>query len=149
MQIVIQPPGEARPGNILMPPTTISLRSHGTSRHEEELGEDINSYWVFVSVVSADGMVALAPPSTTLLSGTLTDSIHEGRLTEHERDIGHSSFQNLVINQAGDFRLRFSLIRMQTSQHGTSTGGLGTPSVRNITSVLSHIIHVAEDTPAP
>lgn len=149
MHIIIQPPVESRPGNTLTPPTIVSLRRNGASQTEERLSADINSYWAFVSVVSEDGLVALAPPSTSLLSGTLADSVHEARLTEAEGDVGHLAFQNLAINQPGRFRLRISLLQMPGIQDGPPRGGSGQPGVRNIASVLSHVVHVKTNAAAP
>ncbi|KAL8786396.1 MAG: hypothetical protein Q9213_002812 [Squamulea squamosa] len=147
MHIIIQPPHEARPGITLIPPITVSVRN-GASHTEEALSTGANSYWAFVSIVSEDGLIALSPPSTTLLSGTLADSIHEARLTNAERDVGHLSFHNLAINQPGHFRLRVSLLQMPRSQECLSMGGLGPTSVRNVASVLSHVIHVVNDASA-
>lgn len=149
MHIIIQPPVESRPGNTLTPPLIISLRRNEGSRTEERLIADIHSYWAFVSAVSEDGLVALAPPSNSLLSGTLADSVHEARLTEAEEDVGHVAFQNLAINQTGRFRLRISLLQMPGSQDGPSRGGWGQASVRNIASVLSHVIRVENSASAP
>ncbi|KAL8920323.1 MAG: hypothetical protein Q9172_004555 [Xanthocarpia lactea] len=142
MHIIIQPPHETRPGDTLTPPLIVSLRSNGASLTEEGTIADIDSYWAFVSVVSEDGLVALAPPSTSLLSGTLADSVHGACLTEAERDVGHLSFQNLVINQPGRFRLRVSLLLMPSSQRGPPTGGSAPAGVRNIANILSDVIHV-------
>ncbi|KAL8774277.1 MAG: hypothetical protein Q9209_001028 [Squamulea sp. 1 TL-2023] len=147
MHIIVQPPHEARPGDTLTPPITVSVRNVA-SHTEEALGTGANSCWAFISVVSEDGLIALAPPSTTLLSGTLADSVHESCLTDAERDVGHLSFQNLAINQPGRFRLRVSLLQMPRSQDWPSTGGLGPTSVRNVASVLSHVIHVDNDASA-
>ncbi|KAL8647252.1 MAG: hypothetical protein Q9226_006507 [Calogaya cf. arnoldii] len=149
MRIIIQPPVESRPGNTLTPPLIISLRGTWVSPTEERLGADINSYWGFVSVVSEDGLSALAPPSTSLLSGTLADSVHEARLTEAEGDVGHLAFQNLALNQPGRFRLRISLLQMPGIQADPPTGGFGPPGVRNIASVLSHVIHVRNNALVP
>lgn len=140
MHFVVQPRREARPGDVLTPATTICVRASGTSTVDEGLGEDIDTYWAFVSIVSEDGMVALAPPSTTLLSGTLTDSIHKANLTGHEREVGHSSFQNLAINQRGNFRLRISLIHMSAL-----ASSMNTPSAVNIASVCSYVIRVDDN----
>ncbi|KAL8847878.1 MAG: hypothetical protein Q9221_007089 [Calogaya cf. arnoldii] len=149
MHIIIQPPVESRPGNTLAPPLIISLRRNDTSQTEERLSADINSYWAFVSVVSEDGLSALAPPSTSLLSGTLADLVHEARLTEAEGDVGHIAFQNLALNQPGRFRLRISLLQMPGMQDNPPTGGFVPPGVKNIASVLSHVIHVKHTALAP
>ncbi|KAL8884413.1 MAG: hypothetical protein Q9192_006854, partial [Flavoplaca navasiana] len=148
MHILIQPPVESRPGNILRPPTVVSLRKVGASHREEGLSTDIIGYWAFVSVVSEDGLVALAPPSTSLISGTLAKSVHHGRLTEAEEDVGHLAFPNLAINQTGRFRLRISLLQMPGSPESLSAGESEPPDVKNIASVMSDIIHVEHDAAA-
>ena len=146
MHILIQPPVESRPGSILRQPTVVSLRKVGVS-HREGLSTDINGYWAFVSVVSEDGMVALAPPSTSLISGTI--AVHEGRSTEAEEDVGHLEFPNLAINQTGRFRLRISLLQMLGSSEGLSVGESEPRGVKNIASVVSDVIHVKHDAAAP
>ncbi|KAL8666502.1 MAG: hypothetical protein Q9168_007471 [Polycauliona sp. 1 TL-2023] len=143
MQIILQPPVESQPGNTLLPPMIISLRKSSASHTEEASNADTSGCWAFVSVVSEDGLVALAPPNGSLLSGTLADSVHQGRLTEAEGEIGHLVFDNMVINRAGRFRLRISLLQMPGGQDALSTG------VRNVASVLSHVIHVREGAPVP
>ena len=148
MQIVIQPPVELRPGNILRPPTVVSLRKVGASHREEGLNTDINGYWAFVSVVSEEGLVALAPPSTSLISGTLANSVHHGRLTAAEDDVGHLAFLNLAINQTGRFRLRISLLQMPGHPENMAAGESEPPDVKNIASVMSDVIHVKHDAAA-
>ncbi|KAL8883826.1 MAG: hypothetical protein Q9215_007993 [Flavoplaca cf. flavocitrina] len=148
MHIIIQPPVESRPGNILRPPTVVSLRKVGASHGEEGLSTDINGYWAFVSVVSEGGLVALAPPSNSLISGTIANSVHHGRLTEAEEDVGHLAFPNLAINQTGRFRLRISLLQMPGNPESVSAGESELPDVKNIASVMSDVIHVKHDAAA-
>ncbi|KAL8998662.1 MAG: hypothetical protein Q9169_002323 [Polycauliona sp. 2 TL-2023] len=143
MHIILQPPVESRPGNTLTPPMIISLRKRSAPYGEVALEADTGGCWAIASVVSEDGLVALAPPSSSLLSGTLADSVHSSRLTEAEGDVGHLAFDNLTINQPGCFRLRISLLQMPGNQDSLATG------VRNIASVLSHVIRVGHNAPAP
>lgn len=150
MQIVIQPPREARPGEILVPPLMICLRTPGNYREDENVVEDLGSYWAAVSMVSEDGMIALAPPSTTLLSGTLVDSVHEAYQAEDESEIGYFVFQNLRIHEPGNFRLRISLMQMPTSRHQTLNAGGNTTqssSARNTGNVITHVIRIHECAP--
>ncbi|KAL8762676.1 MAG: hypothetical protein Q9184_001383 [Pyrenodesmia sp. 2 TL-2023] len=152
MHIIIEPPIEARPGNTLVPPVVVALRAREIEEDGEARAEDLSSYWASVSLVSADGLVALAPPSTTLLSGSLVDSIREPDSTEGESVVGYVLFQNLIINQPGDFRLRVSLLRMPSdiSDADNAAGGLLPSSgVLNTGSVSTHVIHVHSDAPAP
>lgn len=145
MHIDVQPPSEARSGNVLDPPTRISLRPHGVERGEEVRIADISGYWAFISVVSEDGTTTLAPPSTSLLSGTLVAPVHEACPNGDEQEAGHLSFENLTINQPGNFRLRISLLRMVTVNTGASGAVDGVslqPSVRNTGSVVTHVVRV-------
>ncbi|KAI4171928.1 MAG: hypothetical protein LQ346_008681 [Caloplaca aetnensis] len=146
MHIIREPPIEVRPGNTLIPPVRVALRTQETGAR----AIDLNSYWASVSLISADGLVALAPPSTTLLSGSLVDSIREPGSAENESGIGYALFQNLVINQPGNFRLRISLLRMPSgiSDAGNTAGGLLPSSgVLNTGSVTTRVIHVHRDAP--
>ncbi|KAL8896338.1 MAG: hypothetical protein Q9207_007757 [Kuettlingeria erythrocarpa] len=151
MHIIREPPVQVRPGNALIPAVRVALRTQETHEDEGARGRDLSSYWASVSLISADGLVALAPPSTTILSGSLVDSIREPESAEGERDIGYVLFRNLVINQPGYFRLRISLLRMPsgTSDAETTGGGLlpSSSGVLNTGSVTTRIIHVHRDAP--
>ncbi|KAL8736584.1 MAG: hypothetical protein Q9181_002354 [Wetmoreana brouardii] len=145
MHIVVQPPRESRTGISLTPPVVISLRTRHNGVREVSDLEGIGSCWALVSIVSEDGRVTLAPPSTTLLSGTMVDSLHKVPKDESEQAIGQASFHDLSINQRGKFRLRISLMRMTIVDSGTSgaVNGVSTQAyVRNMGSVLTHVVHV-------
>ncbi len=151
MHIITEPPIQVRPGNILIPPVRVALRTQETHEYGGAGAIDLSSYWASVSLISADGLVALAPPSTTLLSGSLVDSIREPGPAEGDSDIGYVLFQNLAINQPGDFRLRISLLRMPSgiSDAETTGGGLLPSSgVLNTGSVTTRVIHVHRNAPA-
>ena len=154
MHISIEPPREARPGGILVPPLAISVRVREAFQGSGDRGEDLNSYWASVSVVSEDGMVALAPPSTSLLSGTLVDSVRETALEqeENESEIGFFLFQNLRIHEPGNFRLRVSLLHMPTSGSETPSQNNGpslSSGVKNAGSVVTRGIYVHADAAEP
>lgn len=151
MHIIIDPPIEARPGSTLIPPVTVALHARETDEDGEAQAEDLSSYFASVSLISADGLVALAPPSTTLLSGSLVDSIREPDPAEGERVVGYVLFQSLIINQPGDFRLRISLLRMPSdiSDAENAAGGFMLSSgVLNTGGVTTRVIHVRRDAPA-
>ncbi|KAL8834497.1 MAG: hypothetical protein Q9170_003732 [Blastenia crenularia] len=150
MRIIIEPPTEAHPGNILYPPPTICLRAHEDCQEGEDLAEDLSSFWAFVSVVSDDGMVALAPPSTTLISGSLVDSVHKVDPLEDEDEIGYFLFPSLRINQPGSFRLRISLLHMPTvgSDALNADGSVSrSPGAINTGSVVTRMIRVHDNAP--
>ncbi|KAL8949700.1 MAG: hypothetical protein Q9222_004209 [Ikaeria aurantiellina] len=139
MHVILQPPREARSGQVLEPPIVISLQIHDDLVARAGGFEATVMYMAFVSVVSPDGMVALAPPSATLLSGIFTDSIHQGRLTENEYDVGHFQFRDVIINEPGDYRLRFSLLQVPRP------GSDQPDAARNVASVVTEIIRVYGD----
>ncbi|KAL9603948.1 MAG: hypothetical protein Q9219_000886 [cf. Caloplaca sp. 3 TL-2023] len=147
MHILIQPPREARPGDILYPPLTIGLRALEGRQEDEDSAEDPNSYWAAVSVVSEDGLIALAPPSTTLIAGTIVDSIHQAEPQGEEVGLGYFVFTNIKINQTGNFRLRVSLLRMSTPGSSASDANGCNPSVPAVTntgSLTTRVLHVHE-----
>ncbi|KAL8994300.1 MAG: hypothetical protein Q9188_007107 [Gyalolechia gomerana] len=152
MHIVIEPPREARLGDRLIPPPTVCLRTPEDHREDESLVEDLSRFWASVSMVSEDGMVALAPPSTTLISGTLVDSVREAYHVEDEGEIGYFLFQNLSINQPGNFRFRISLMQMPTSGTQAPDGnGDTTPllGIMNTGSILTRVISIHDNAPRP
>ncbi|KAI4174593.1 MAG: hypothetical protein LQ343_002166 [Gyalolechia ehrenbergii] len=97
-------------------------------------------------------MVALAPPSTTLISGTLVDSVREAYHVEDEGEIGYFLFQNLSINRPGNCRFRISLMQMPTS--GTQAPNANddtTPSlgIMNNGSILTRLVRIHDNAPRP
>ncbi|KAL9011147.1 MAG: hypothetical protein Q9173_003988 [Seirophora scorigena] len=138
MHIIIEPPDEARPGDALLPAPTIQLRFRENVEEEAALAQDISSYWAVASLVSDDGMVALAPPSTSLVSGTPAGAIQEPDGAEADGEVGYVLFRNLCINQPGNFRLRISLYRMATAESDAS----GAAAALNTGSVTTRVIHI-------
>lgn len=136
MNVIVQPPSEIRPGSLLHPPIVVRLEGH---RAQNVNVNDAN-IWALASVVSADGLVALAPPQTNLLSGTLVDSIHTASVDEERRGMGYMTFPNLAINQAGNYRIRVSLVRMPTVDN---------PEAINVQSIVTRVIRVDSRARAP
>ncbi|KAI4251206.1 MAG: hypothetical protein LQ352_004995 [Teloschistes flavicans] len=142
MHILVQPPHEARSGHVLTPATTVSLRSHQSDGEGENAADKVAGCWAFVSVVTEDGSTSLAPPSTTLLSGTLVDSVREtSSHNEDDEEVGRILLENITINQPGEYRLHISLLRMADSSDAED-GISPLPTVMNVGSVLTHVVHV-------
>ncbi|KAI4160755.1 MAG: hypothetical protein LQ342_005468 [Letrouitia transgressa] len=141
MDILVQPPSEVQPGITLNPPIVIVLQNSSGAEDSETIAQDTNAYWALASVVSEDGLTALAPPDPDLLSGTLVDSIHE--VSENgERVAGYLRFTNLAIQRPGSYRIRISLIQMPpagTIANPSSSSASG--NARNVMSVVTHVIH--------
>lgn len=139
MNVIVQPPSAIRPGAPLHPPIVVRLegrRSHGSNA---VVNVNDGSVWALASVVSADGMVALAPPQPNLLSGTLVDSIHTS-VEESSRGLGYMTFPNLAINQTGNYRIRVSLVRMPTVEEHEAV---------NVQSIVTRVISVDVHASAP
>lgn len=136
MHILVEPPHGARPGHVLTPATTISLRSRHSPGGREAAIDDAARCWGFLTVVSTDGSTSLAPPSTTLVSGALVASVRDPASDDgNNEEVGQILFQNITINHPGDYRLRISLLRMTDPLSPV-------PSVRNVGSVLTRIVRV-------
>ncbi|MCJ1377596.1 hypothetical protein MMC17_000691 [Xylographa soralifera] len=131
MKIVIEPPHQARPGEVLTPPLVMSLENESDPNSPEQEPVDPTLLWAVVSVVSEDDMTPLAPPRTDLLIGTIADSVHPLTPPDHEGQIGFVAFPDLVIREPGRYRLRISLIKMN------AIGGASTPSYEGGTAVQS------------
>ncbi|MCJ1290521.1 hypothetical protein MMC34_002060 [Xylographa carneopallida] len=140
MRIVIEPPQQARPGEVLTPPLVMSLENQSGPISPEQLPVDPTLLWAVVSVVSEDDMTPVAPPRTDLLRGTIADSVHPLTPPDHEGQIGFVAFPNLIIREPGRYRLRVSLIRMN------AIGETSTPSYEGgtaVQSMSSRVINVA------
>lgn len=146
MDIILQPPREARPGDALLPAPTVQLRFRENAGEEAALAQDMSSYWAAASLVSEDGMVALAPPSTTLVSGTRLVSIQEADGTEADGEVGYVLFRNFCINEPGRFCLHISLHRMPTPE-SDAFGAAGSLNTGSVTTRVIHVHHGAQVAP--
>lgn len=140
MNVIVQPPREIRPGSLLNPPIVVRLDGHRAQNANDVVNVNDANIWALASVVSADGMVALAPPQTNLLSGTLVDSVHTASMDDGRRGLGYMTFSNLAINQAGNYRIRVSLVRMPTIED---------PEAVNVHSIVTRVIRVDSRASAP
>lgn len=140
MNVVVEPPSEIRPGDLLHPPIVIKLKNRGGGSADDEFDIDNGSLWAQASVVSEDGMVALAPPQPNLISGTLVDSIRPATPEEESQELGYLTFPNLAIHQTGKFRIRISLIKMPTTDESEAI---------NLQSIVTRIIKVDSDANTP
>lgn len=140
MNVIVQPPSAIRPGAPLHPPIVVRLEGRRSLGASSIVNANDGSIWALASVVSADGMVALAPPQSNLLSGTLVDSIHTASVEEDSRGMGYMTFPNLAINQTGNYRIRVSLVRMPTIEDSEAV---------NVQSIMTRVIRVDAHASAP
>ncbi|KAI9762941.1 MAG: hypothetical protein M4579_000004 [Chaenotheca gracillima] len=150
MDLLVQPPMDARPGVLLYPPITVGLRGGGMGDMEMAMGEEHTGSLIAVAtLVDESGRVPLAPPRSDLLLGILADTPHPvlgGRFSDDEntdsgdRESSPDGLQNYLmfprisIEEAGSYRIRVELRSMsfEGSTAGTST----------IHEVLSRIIRI-------
>ena len=140
MNVIVQPPSAIRPGAPLHPPIVVRIEGRRSLGINSVVNVNDESVWALASVVSADGMVALAPPQSNLLSGTLVDSIHTVSVEEGSRGMGYMTFPNLAINQTGNYRIRVSLVRMPTIEDSEAV---------NVQSIMTRVIRVDAHASAP
>lgn len=140
MNVIVEPPSEIRPGDLLHPPIVIKLENRSGRLVNNEIDIEDGSLWAQASVVSEDGMVALAPPQPNLISGTLVDSIRPATPKDESQELGYLTFPDLAIHQTGKFRIRISLIKMPATDE---------PEAINLQSIVTRIIKVDSDAPTP
>lgn len=141
MDILVQPPREVQPGTALNPPIVIVLRDLSGSGGNESSALNTTAYWGTASVVSEDGLTALAPPDIDLVSGNLFDSIQEVP-GNGERVVGYLRFTNLALQRPGRYRIHISLIEKTLSSFTSRDS-------TNVMSVMTHVIHVHHSASAP
>jgi|TARA_R110002003_G_scaffold104_25_gene8400 hypothetical protein len=125
MDIVVQPPRSARVGQALSGSIVVRLRTTNADP-EDALADSANL--VAVATLVPGNSTAPADPSilNALLVGRRFDSIHpfaddeaDGSIASMEladpNGVGYMRFPDLVIRQAGTYRIRITLIRIRNS----------------------------------
>ena len=144
MNVLIEPPEQVRPGHILDPPIVVRLDQTIDQHLTGRPPEDYSLLWALLSVVTEDGSTMLAPPRTDLLTGTRVDSVHALTPVQEDREIGFMSFPDLAIREAGRYRIRISLVRMNPVGGANSNTNPGGVNVQNTSSRVIHVDHNAE-----
>ncbi len=150
--IIVQPPGEATPGQVLAPPITARINDRESEEGSDNAAQVVDFYAV-ASLMDENGMTPLAPPSTDLLEGTPVAPVkvlsQEGSQTKNPEnlesafradesvDAGISCvwFTDLTVTQKGRYRIRISLMSPVSPGAGVVT----------LQTVDSRIIHVRSD----
>ena len=140
MNVIIEPPSEIRPGDLLQPPIVIKLENRNGRNADDEIDIEDGNLWAQASVVSEDGMVALAPPQPNLITGTLVDSVRPATPEKESQESGYLTFPDLAIHQTGRFRIRISLIKMPTTDESEAI---------NLQSIVTRIIIVDREASTP
>jgi hypothetical protein len=125
MDIVVQPPRNARVGQTL--PGSIVVRLRTTNADPEDAVAD-SANLVAVATLVPGNSTAPADPNilNAILVGRRFDSIHsfaddeaDGSIASMDmadpHGVGYMRFPDLVIRQAGTYRIRITLIRLRNS----------------------------------
>lgn len=126
MDIVVQPPSNARAGYSIN--GTIIVRLRTTNPNPNAATEDALNLAAIASLVPGPGSTVTSDPAVlnTLLSGRRVDNIHtladdeaDGSIASMElsdsQAVGYMRFSGLTIRQAGTYRIRITLLRMRNS----------------------------------
>jgi hypothetical protein len=117
LKLAIKPPRRIAAGVALEAPLVVTL---GTSKPQEEDQDydpesELGGTWAFLSLVSEDRRQPLAPPRTSLMTGSKSDSVHitYPSSTDHEPEdnpLAYSSFRDIKITKAGKYCFMISLV---------------------------------------
>lgn len=126
MDIVVQPPPTARAGYSLN--GTIIVRLRTTNSHPDDAIADSGNLVAVATLIPGPNSTVSSDPNvlSTLLAGRYFDNIHpfsddeaDGSIASMELDdhrgVGYMRFSDLVIRQAGTYRIRITLIRIRNS----------------------------------
>ncbi|KAF9736818.1 hypothetical protein PMIN02_011686 [Paraphaeosphaeria minitans] len=126
MDIVVQPPPNARAGYSINGTIIVRLRTNNPNPNAAT--EDALNLAAIASLVPGPGSTVTSDPAVlnTLLSGRRVDNIHtladdeaDGSIASMELNdsqaVGYMRFSGLVIRQAGTYRIRITLLRMRNS----------------------------------
>lgn len=124
LTLAIQPPSEARTGQLIYPPPTITLQ---TARQSNGItSDDPPVLWAFVTLTGESGEVL-----QDQIAGTLVDSAHpffeDGQSSSQEKN--YFTFSNLCIRAPGRYRIQIALMGMGTAE---SSGGQGASTLAQI-----------------
>ncbi|KAH6643562.1 hypothetical protein C7974DRAFT_407297 [Boeremia exigua] len=120
MDFIVQPPRSARTSQTL--PSTIIVRLCTTNTDPDHAAFDTPNLVAVVALIPGDSTPADPALLHTLLAGQRIDSVHafaddeaDGSIASMDmagaQGVGYMSFPALVVQQAGAFRLRITLLR--------------------------------------
>ncbi len=135
-----QPPLEIRPGNCL-PPIVVNIRRLRHQRGESWIGEE-GSLWAQVSLMSADGRMAMAlfAPDILAAEDMITPLFREISTTRAEEKWS-LAFRDLRIRHSGNFKIHIAVLRSsQSEERGDEDPAVEPP--RELMGVDTQVIRV-------
>ena len=143
--MIQQPAREARIGVTLTPPIVVDLvgREHLATKGSSKSAA---TYWAQATVVTGQYRQPLAPPSITLLSGTLAAGINED--IQCGKKFATVCFEDLKIHEAGSFRIRILFFEKRSTEHDRNLDSdFPSTQVRNMGRADTKTIHVSSGSP--
>lgn len=135
-----QPPHELRPGNRL-PPIVVNIRRLRQQSREDWMGEE-GSLWAQVSLMSADGQMAMAlfAPDVLAAEDMVTPLFREVSITPTEEK-WLLEFRDLRIRHPGNFKIHIAVLRSsQSEEQGDEDPAVEPP--RELMGVDTQVIRV-------
>lgn len=135
-----QPPPEVRPGNRL-PTIVVDIRRLRQQRSESWMGEE-GSLWAQVSLMSADGQMAMALLAPDILDAEdmVTPLFREFSATRTE-ERWSLAFRDLKIRHSGYFKIHIAVLRSsQSEERGDEDPAIEPP--RELMGVDTQVIRV-------
>jgi hypothetical protein len=111
LQIAVQTSSITRLGTVLSPPLAVIMRSTTTVNG---YSSELSRVWAFATLIDEYGEVV-----NDQLTGTLADSVHI--LPRGDDSEFYFLFGNLSIESTGTFRIRVTLMRMDTGSSGAAS----------------------------
>ena len=141
-----QPPLEVRPAHIL-PPIVVKIKRLRHERGESWMGEE-GSLWAQVSLMSADGQIAMAlfAPDILAAEDIVTPLFRESSPGGTEEKWS-STFRNLSISHSGYFKIHIAVLRSsQSEERGDDDPAVEAP--RELMGIDTQVIRVHSFAPS-
>jgi hypothetical protein len=149
MQVISQPAAKCGRRALLRPPLRVHLHLPDGGADGPAPSVDLSTIWAVASLTDASGTTTLAPPRQNLLTGVLVDSVHSsleadeaagGAATTVADADGFVQFANLAILETGRYRIRVTLIKMQSSHSSAAATAHAGSSLQSIESDIIEIV---------
>ena len=140
INIVQQPPHEVRPGSCL-PPIIVNIKRLRHQQGESWLGEE-GSLWAQVSLMSADGQMAMALFAPDILAAEdMVTPVSRDFSTTRAEEKWSLAFRDLRIRHSGYFKIHIAVLRSsQSEEQGDEDPAVEPP--RELMGVDTQIIKV-------
>jgi hypothetical protein len=116
LDVAVQPPLRARLGVPLYPPLALKICIPSMSNGDNIMTEDLTQMWAYAVLLNEAGEVI-----PEALTGDLVDSAHALTVGQNSGTInGFFIFNNINIQSEGSFRIRITLMHMESESEAAS-----------------------------